>query len=118
MAEQGLEELRAAQVAEGWDARAFPKMLMGKYLELKVEYQELLISMKDMAPRSHAHEAYEMGVQTGREEALEEMERCGLVDEVRLQVGARLEGRKVVSYADVLSEWAEECSSECNGSDL
>ena len=46
------------------------------------------------------------------------MESCGLVDEVRLQVGARLDGRKVVSYADLLSEWADECSSECNGSDL
>ena len=120
LAEQKLAETRAAHAAEGWDDRAFPEMLMGEYGELQAKYQELLIKMKHMAPRNHSHEAYEMGVRTGREEALEEMEACGLVDEVILKVGARLEGRKVVSYADVLSEYADECSSECssNGSDL
>ena len=120
LAEQKLAETRAAHAAEGWDDRAFPEMLMGEYGELQAKYKELLIKMKHMAPRNHSHEAYEMGVRTGREEALEEMEACGLVDEVILKVGARLEGRKVVSYADVLSEYADECSSECssNGSDL
>lgn len=120
LAEQKLAETRAAHAAEGWDYRAFPEMLMGEYGELQAKYKELLIKMKHMAPRNHSHEAYEMGVRTGREEALEEMEACGLVDEVILKVGARLEGRKVVSYADVLSEYADECSSECssNGSDL
>lgn len=115
--EQETAETRAAH--EGWDSRAFPEMLMGEYLKLQAQHQELIADMmSDM--RSQSEGAYQMGVQTGRAEALEEMEACGLVDEVRLEVDARLAGRKVESYAEELSKYADECSSECssNESDL
>ena len=42
------------------------------------------------------------------------MEACGIAEEARSEVGARLEAREVVPYADFLSsleEDADECSS-------
>jgi len=92
----------------------FPEHLMAQYRELHVRYLELQGKIPHMVARA-SDSAYQMGVVMGREEALEEMEACGIAEEARSEVGARLEAREVVPYADFLSSFeedADECSSD------
>jgi hypothetical protein len=112
--EQAVQDVSRAKqaLAEHGVDRPFPEHLMAQYHELHVRYLELQGKIPHMVARA-SDSAYQMGVVMGREEALEEMEACGIAEEARSEVGARLEAREVVPYADFpLEEDADECSSD------
>ena len=112
--EQAVQALERVEqrLAENGENRRFPEHLMAKFLELHAEYKELLVDIPHMIARA-SDSAYQMGVVMGREEALEEMEACGIAEEARSEVGARLEAREVVPYADMSAEEDDdECSSD------
>ena len=119
--EQAVQDVsRAKQRLAELGVDDFPEHLMAQYRELHASYLELQGKIPHMLARA-SDSAYQIGVVMGREEALEEMEACGIAEEARSEVGARLEAREVVPYADFLSSLegdADESAAVCDRSEV